>query len=120
MSRRDTAWLADILAAIDAIDSYLAEGDLSQGVVYDACRARLIEIGEAVKHLDSKLLHHAPDIHWRAIARMRDQLAHHYFDTDHAIVTQAVSEQLPYLRGAVTSLIADVDYQPDQPDQPAP
>lgn len=65
MSRRDTAWLADILAAIDAIDSYLAEGDLSQGVVYDACRARLIEIGEAVKHLDSKLLGHAPDIHWR-------------------------------------------------------
>lgn len=45
--RRDTTWLADILAAIDAIDSYLAEGDLSQGVGCDASRARL-EIGDFV------------------------------------------------------------------------
>jgi uncharacterized protein with HEPN domain len=81
VSRRDSVWLADILDAIDAIATYLAEGDLRQGMVYDACRARLIEIGEAVKNINPDVLATAPEIRWRAIARMRDQLAHHYFDT---------------------------------------
>jgi len=104
VSRRDAAWLADILTAIDAIRDYLAEGNLDQGVVYDACRARLIEIGEAVKNIDPSLLASAPTIRWRAIARMRDQLAHHYFDTDHAIVEYVVHEELAPLRAAVVAL----------------
>jgi uncharacterized protein with HEPN domain len=85
VTRREGAWLADIAEAITAVERYLEGGTLAEGVVYDACRARLIEIGEAVKHLDPVLLQSVPDIRWRAIARMRDQLAHHYFDTDHAI-----------------------------------
>jgi uncharacterized protein with HEPN domain len=105
VSRRDSAWLADILDAIDAIGTYLAEGDLRQGMVYDACRARLIEIGEAVKNVDPDVLATAPEIRWRAIARMRDQLAHHYFDTDHAVVEYAVREELAPLRTAVVRLI---------------
>ncbi len=105
MSGRDAAWLTDVLGAIEAISRYLAEGDLDEGVVHDACRARLIEIGEAVKHLDPELSDREPDIPWRAIARMRDQLAHHYFDTDHAIVAEAVTEHLPALRKAVKRLI---------------
>jgi hypothetical protein len=41
--------LADIQAAIDAIRSHLQRGDLSDGLVFDAVRIRLLEIGEAVK-----------------------------------------------------------------------
>lgn len=112
MTRRQAAWLADISDAITAVERYLDTGTLAEGVVYDACRARLIEIGEAVKHLDPVLLESVPDIRWRAIARMRDQLAHHYFDTDHAIVTQAVTEELPRLRDAVAALMQRIDEQP--------
>ena len=118
MSRRDAAWLTDILTAIDAADGYLARGSLDDGLVYDACRVRLIEIGEAVKHLDPELLGRAPDIRWRAIARMRDQLTHHYFDTDHAIVTQAMTEELPRLRSAVIRMIGQEGGAPDE-DAPA-
>ena len=50
MTRRDQEWLSDIENAIDAIIEYVGQGDLHDGVVYDACRARLMEIGEAVKH----------------------------------------------------------------------
>ena len=89
MSRRDVTWLTDVLGAIEAIAGYLTQGSLDQGIIYDACRARLIEIGEAVKHLDPELTDQESDIPWRAIARMRDQLVHHYFDTDHAIVEHA-------------------------------
>lgn len=56
MTRRDQDWLSDIENAIRAISRYVADGSLSDGVVYDACRARLMEIGEAVKHIDPEVL----------------------------------------------------------------
>lgn len=65
----------------------------------------MIEIGEAVKHLDPELTEKEPEIPWRAIARMRDQLAHHYFDTDHAIVAEAVTERLSALRAAAPEVV---------------
>lgn len=105
MSRRDVAWLSDVLTALDAIAEYLAVGDLAQGMVYDACRARLIEIGEAVKHLDPELLAFEPEVPWRSIARMRDHLAHRYFDTDHAVVQDVVDNELAALRRAVEALL---------------
>src|ERR1039458_7927487 len=72
--------------AMPAIGEYLAEGGLHRGVVYDACRDRLMEIGEAVKHIDATLLDQRPDVEWKQIARMRDVLVHHYHDTDFAVV----------------------------------
>ena len=36
---------------------------------------------------------------------MRDQLAHRYFDTDHAVVDYVVHEELTSLRAAVSQLI---------------
>ena len=69
-------------------------------MVYDAVRVRLIEIGEAVKAVDSGLLDSAPDVPWKEIARMRDHLAHRYFDTDHAIVQDVVDNDLAPLLDA--------------------
>lgn len=51
MNRYRKQRLADIIAAIEAIRLHLAKGDLSDGLVFDAVRVRLIEIGEAVKAL---------------------------------------------------------------------
>lgn len=53
MSRHDEARLRDIIEAVDAIQNHLTRGDLHDGLVYDAVRVRLIEIGEAVKAIDS-------------------------------------------------------------------
>jgi uncharacterized protein with HEPN domain len=104
VSRHDDEWLNDITVAIDAIDEYLASGELHQGLIYDACRVRLMEIGEAVKHLDPALVEREPTIAWNQIARMRDVLVHHYHDTDFAIVEAVVTERLPALREAVVRL----------------
>ena len=86
MTYRDRQRLADIQAAIDAVRSHLRRGDLSDGLVFDAVRIRLLEIGEAVKALPEALLATQPAIPWRQIARMRDHLAHRYFDTAHTIL----------------------------------
>lgn len=108
MSRHDDARLADIAEAIAAIRHHLTRGDLHDGLVYDAVRVRLIEIGEAVKGIDSALLDGAPEVPWKEIARMRDHLAHRYFDTDHAIVQDVVDNDLGSLAEAVASLIEPI------------
>jgi uncharacterized protein with HEPN domain len=101
--------LCDIQAAIDAIHSHLARGDLSDGLIFDAVRIRLLEIGEAVKALPAGLLATEPSIPWSEIARMRDHLAHRYFDTSHAILRATVDHDLPDLERAVGVLLDDLE-----------
>ena len=101
MSYRERQRLADIQAAIDAIRSHLQRGDLSDGLIFDAVRIRLLEIGEAVKALPADLLATQPSIPWQQIARMRDHLAHRYFDAAHAILQATVDDDLPELERAI-------------------
>ncbi|MCU1667935.1 MAG: hypothetical protein JWP40_862 [Blastococcus sp.] len=108
MTRFRRQRLLDVQAALDAIDAHLRRGDLSDGLVFDAVRVRLIEIGEAVKALPTDLLETQPGLPWSEIARMRDHLAHRYFDTTHAIVAATVTHDLPQLRQAVTRLLDTV------------
>jgi uncharacterized protein with HEPN domain len=109
VSRYQRQRLLDVQAALDAIDAHIARGDLSDGLVFDAVRVRLIEIGEAVKALPTDLLAAEPGLPWSEIARMRDHLAHRYFDTTHAIVAATVTDDLPQLRQAIARLLGMVD-----------
>jgi uncharacterized protein with HEPN domain len=77
VSRHNRQRLADILAAADAISDHLRRGDLTDGLVFDAVRVRLIEIGEAVKAIEPDLLAHEPGIPWGDITGMRNYLALH-------------------------------------------
>lgn len=109
MSRRDDQRLHDVLASAAAIGSHLERGDLSDGLVFDAVRVRLIEIGEAVKDIDSELLETEPDIPWRAVIGMRDRLAHRYFDTAYDVVASTVSEDLPLLVAAAERMLSQLE-----------
>ena len=57
-----------------------------------------------MKGVTSELLDTEPSIQWTVIARMRDHLAHRYFDTDHAVVVDVVENELKSLEVAVTAL----------------
>jgi uncharacterized protein with HEPN domain len=116
VSSRDRQRLADIQAAIEAIRSHIQRGSLSDGLVFDAVRIRLLEIGEAVKALPDDLLASQPSIPWRQIARMRDHLAHRYFDTGHAILQATVDDDLPVLEQAIRTLAESLP--PEQDDNP--
>ena len=109
MSRSDGARLFDVPEAGAAIAEHLQRGPLSDGLVFDAVRVRLIEIGEAVKDVSPQLLSRQPAIPWRQVAAMRDQLAHRYFDTSHAIVAQTVGGDLVELLAATRSLLVALD-----------
>jgi len=106
MSRHDQEWLADIVNAIEALRDYQERGDLSDGLIFDAVRLRLIEIGEAVKRLSPALVASEPDLPWEEIAGMRDRLAHRYFDTSRAIVQATLDNDIPGLDLAVHRLLS--------------
>jgi uncharacterized protein with HEPN domain len=119
VSYRERQRLADIQAAINAIRSHLERGDLSDGLIFDAVRIRLLEIGEAVKALPDELLATQPSIPWRQITRMRDHLAHRYFDTAHAILQGTVDDDLPALERAIHAMNHTLADQ-DSPGEAAP
>jgi uncharacterized protein with HEPN domain len=104
MTSSDAQRLADISAAIAAIRSHVQRGSLADGLVFDAVRIRLLEIGEAVKSLSPEMLEREPTIPWSEVARMRYHLAHRYFDTNHAIVQGTVDSDLDELDAAITRL----------------
>ncbi|HZW43044.1 MAG TPA: HepT-like ribonuclease domain-containing protein [Dermatophilaceae bacterium] len=105
MNRRDRQRLEDVEVAVQTIRAHLQRGDLHDGLIFDAVRVRLIEIGEAVKGLSAELLASEPAIPWTEIARMRDRLAHRYFDTSHAVVQATVDHDLPQLDSAIARLV---------------
>ena len=104
MSRRDRQRLDDIQVAIDAIRAHSKRGGLSDGLVFDAVRVRLIEIGEAAKGISPELLASEPEIPWNEVARMRDRLAHRYFDTSPDIIQATVDHDLPELQHVIERL----------------
>ena len=116
MIYRDRERLSDIIAAIEAIGSHLRRGDLSDALIFDAVRIRLLEIGEAVKALPADLTVTEPGIPWKQIARMRDHLAHRYFDTSHEIIQATVDSDLAPLERAVLRLAQLLDNQPKDVD----
>jgi uncharacterized protein with HEPN domain len=101
VSRRRVARLEDVLAAVEAIrGSHRPRGAHRRSRLRRRARPAH-RIGEAIKDLPAELLATEPDIPWQDIARMRDRLAHRYFDTSHAIVAATVTNDLPLLEAAV-------------------
>ena len=71
-----------------------------------------------MKALPAELLNSQPAIHWTQIARMRDHLAHRYFDTDHAILRATVDNDLPELERAVQALAETLPAEDQQDENP--
>jgi uncharacterized protein with HEPN domain len=97
--------LEDISVACEAILDYAGRDSAPEDLVFDAVRIRLVEIGEAVKGLTDGIKAREPGVPRNDIARMRDSLAHHYFDTSHAIVTKTARSDVPALHAAVLRLL---------------
>lgn len=107
MSRPVGDRLRDISAACEAIGRYVAriDADADADMLFDALRIRLLEIGEAVKDLPSAAIDSEPSIPWADISRMRDQLAHRYFDTSQAVVLGTARTDVPQLAAAVERML---------------
>lgn len=96
--------------AINDIDGFL--GSPSGMVLLDAVCMNLIAIGEAVKNLDKvsngELLPRYPQLQWGSIMRMRDKIAHHYFEIDAEVVLLTIKEDIPLVKTTIEKMIAEL------------
>lgn len=79
----------------------------------DAICMNLIALGEAVKGLDKitkgELLPGYPEIYWSGVMKMRDKIAHHYFEMDAEVVFKTLKEDIPMMLPVVQRMIKDVN-----------
>ena len=114
MPRSPLVYLADVLDACDAIESFLAGIDLdayrARHVTRSAVERQLILIGEAV----NSLLRLEPDLtgrisHARRIVDFRNQLAHDYAAVNDAVVWAIATGEVPVLREECQAVLAERD-----------
>ena len=78
----------------------------------DAICMNLIALGEAVKGLDKQtngeLLPRYPEIHWSGVMRMRDKIAHHYFEIDTEIVFRTIEKDIPQMIKVIDKMFEDL------------
>lgn len=97
-------------ANINDIDDFLCSPNGM--VLLDAVCMNLIAIGEAVKNLDKvsngELLPLYPQLQWSSIMRMRDKIAHHYFEIDAEVVLLTVKEDIPLVKTTIENMLNDL------------
>lgn len=113
MKRDYNFYIKDILQSILQIEEFV------EGMRYEEFRKddktasavirKLEIIGEAAKHIPTRLRQTHPDLPWNEMARMRDKLIHGYFGVDHEIVWKVVKERLPDVKSSLEAIIADLD-----------
>ena len=89
------------------IDDFLTSS--SGMLLLDAVCMNLIALGEAVKNLDKvsngELLPKYDHIYWSGIMRMRDKIAHHYFEVDAEAVLLTIKEDIPQVKTVIEKMI---------------
>ena len=78
----------------------------------DALCMNLMALGESVKNLDKitngELLTLYPETYWKGIMRIRDKIAHHYFDIDAEIVLVTLKKDISPLSKTIDRIIKDL------------
>lgn len=79
----------------------------------DSICMQLIALGESLKQIDKitegRLLSNYPQIEWDKAKKMRDVIAHHYFDIDEEIVFIVCQKHLPLMHEVIKKMIRDLE-----------
>lgn len=108
--RSSRLYLQDIVGAIGRIDEYAARGEqefFRNGLLQDGIIRQLSIIGEAAAKLPLALRATEPDIPWKKVIGMRNVIIHDYAETDLPTIWHTVQADLPILRAAAESLLAE-------------
>ena len=78
-------------------------------LVYDAVLRNLEVLGEAAKKVPDSVRARHPSVEWRAIAGLRDALAHAYFALDEATLWDIVAQKVPALAEVLRQILEEED-----------
>jgi uncharacterized protein with HEPN domain len=95
---------------IATVDDFLTS---SQGVILlNASCMKLFSIGEEVKSIDKRtdktLFPLYPAIEWREVMKMRDVIAHHYFEIDAEKIFAIIRIDVPPLLSVIKQMRQDL------------
>jgi uncharacterized protein with HEPN domain len=109
--RRDADRLADILHAIDRIESRTVQGRAvfdSDEMIQVWVIHHLEIVGEATAGLSRALRESYPDVRWGGPIGMRNRIAHAYFDVDLDLVWDVAVSVLPDYGVQVRRVLEDI------------
>lgn len=104
------AYLLHVRDALLSVKEYTSGGRdtfFASKLIQDAVVRNLEIVGEAVKALADETRSRAPEVPWRRIAGMRDQLIHHYFGVDFEVVWRVVEVEIDPLLRVVERMLAE-------------
>lgn len=98
----DEQRLAHVLEAIDEIEKYLNNIDLTEfknnSMIRFASIKQVEIIGEAAKNLTEETKKNYSTVEWRQIAGLRNILVHEYFGIDADLIWQILKTDIPDLK----------------------
>ena len=101
--RDEVLFLQRCRAKLPDLVALVADEVMSRAIV------KSIEIiGEATKNVPVEWKAAYPQIQWRNIARMRDKLTHHYFDTDFEFVWLVLHGEIDPLGETVGQMLREL------------
>lgn len=110
-SERDWRLYAeDIIEACGKVGRYVSgmtfESFEADERTRDAVIRNIEIIGEAANNLPDEVIAQAPEVDWRKVNGMRNQLAHGYFGLDPKVVWSTATTKMDEMEGAIRRLLA--------------
>jgi uncharacterized protein with HEPN domain len=103
-------YLRDIREAVEKIDTFTKgftfEEFAEDAKTVDAVIRNLEILREAAKHIPKRVKEKHPDVDWKAMAGMRNILAHEYFGVRMGIIWKTIKERLPELKQKIEEILA--------------
>ena len=110
MANRDLTRLSHMLDCAKAILQFTdgkTRDDLDSDRLFASAIMREFEVlGEAANAISSETKAQFPEIPWKAVIGMRNQLIHAYFDVDHDILWMTIQTAVPELLPQIEKAIA--------------
>jgi uncharacterized protein with HEPN domain len=103
--RADDDRFADMLDAADAIGRFISgkkRSDLDDEVLFWALVAQVAMLGEAASRVTEESRLRYPEIPWREIVGMRNQLVHGYWSIDPDELWRTIQRDIPVLVEALS------------------
>ena len=104
-------YLYDIKEAVEKIEiftkGFTFEEFVKDTKTVDAVIRNLEIIGEAAKNIPKRVKEKHHDIDWKAMAGMRNILAHEYFGVRMGIIWKTIGERLPELRHKIEEILKE-------------
>ena len=106
-------YIKDIFEAMSAVQTFVEGMDFDAFVADDKTASAVVRkleiIGEASKNVPEEVRQKYPQVPWRQMAGMRDQIIHAYFAVDYAVVWDTLKVDIPPLQPIIAQILKDLE-----------